>query len=196
LPALRAHHRLYWGRGSELDRGYRRRERSAGADRCAIRPGRIGGCADRFQAPFTETSRTIAPRLRDRIPQSVRAGRRGGLGRLAVILLDTHIWVWRVSQPERLSQRFRELLAAGERGAFGVSVISCWEVAKLVEYGRLKLNDTVLAWIEQALQSPGIELIPHFRPASWLSRPDSLSRFTAIRRISSWWQRRECSAAL
>jgi PIN domain nuclease of toxin-antitoxin system len=33
----------------------------------------------------------------------------------------------------------------------GVSIISCWEVAKLVEYGRLKLPQDVAEWLGVAL---------------------------------------------
>jgi PIN domain nuclease of toxin-antitoxin system len=77
-----------------------------------------------------------------------------------VILLDTHIWVWWVSRPDRLRPRHRELLDFGVDRAFGVSIISCWEVAKLVECGRLKLDRTVGLWIESALAEPGMSLLP------------------------------------
>jgi PIN domain nuclease of toxin-antitoxin system len=80
-----------------------------------------------------------------------------------VILLDTHIWVWWVSRPDRLQPRHRELLERGADRVFGVSVISCWEVAKLVEYGRLKLDRAVGLWIESALAEPGVSLL-HLHP--------------------------------
>ena len=60
-----------------------------------------------------------------------------------MILLDTHIWVWWVAQPDRLQAKHRDLLERGADRVFGVSIISCWEVAKLVEYGRLKLDRQV-----------------------------------------------------
>jgi PIN domain nuclease of toxin-antitoxin system len=41
----------------------------------------------------------------------------------------------------------------------GVSIISCWEVAKLVERGRLELTIPVERWIEQALAYPEVELL-------------------------------------
>jgi PIN domain nuclease of toxin-antitoxin system len=40
---------------------------------------------------------------------------------------------------------------------FGVNIISCWEVAKLVQYGRLKLDRGVGVWIERALAEPGLD---------------------------------------
>ena len=75
-----------------------------------------------------------------------------------MILLDTHIWVWWVSRPERLQRRQRDLLECGTDRIFGVSIISCWEVAKLVQYGRLKLDRTVGLWMEGALAEPGVSL--------------------------------------
>lgn len=35
----------------------------------------------------------------------------------------------------------------------------CWEIAKLVEYGRLTLDRAVLQWLDQALAMPGIEFL-------------------------------------
>ena len=80
-----------------------------------------------------------------------------------MILLDTHIWVWWVSRPDRLQPRHRELLELGPDRVFGVSIISCWEVAKLVEYGRLKLDRSVGPWIESALAEAGVSLL-HLNP--------------------------------
>lgn len=41
----------------------------------------------------------------------------------------------------------------------GVSAISCWEVAKLVELGRLALSVPVDQWLAQALRPP-VVLLP------------------------------------
>jgi len=40
-----------------------------------------------------------------------------------------------------------------------VSAISCWEVAKLVEYNRLTLPCPVDDWMTQALAYPGVRLL-------------------------------------
>ena len=42
----------------------------------------------------------------------------------------------------------------------GVSIISCWEIAKLTEYGRLKLPFPVDEWLRLALAHPGVSLLP------------------------------------
>jgi PIN domain nuclease of toxin-antitoxin system len=62
-----------------------------------------------------------------------------------------------------------------------VSVISCWEVAKLVEYGRLKLTYGVEQWIEEALSFPGISLID-LTPQTRSLQPSFRLLFIAIRR--------------
>lgn len=76
-----------------------------------------------------------------------------------MILLDTHIWIWWVHGDERLDVRLASRLSQEESLGLGVSVISCWEVAKLVEYRRLELPCPVPEWFEQALNYPGICLV-------------------------------------
>lgn len=46
-----------------------------------------------------------------------------------------------------------------EETGMGISIISCWEVAKLVEHNRLNLPSPIEEWIEKALQYPGIRLL-------------------------------------
>lgn len=76
-----------------------------------------------------------------------------------MILLDTHIWIWWVSQRDQLSERLRVELDESEEDSLGVSAISCWEVAKLVELGRLELGRSVESWLQTALAYPSIRLI-------------------------------------
>jgi PIN domain nuclease of toxin-antitoxin system len=58
-----------------------------------------------------------------------------------------------------LSASQRHILQTYEPIGLGVSVISCWEVAKLVERNRLLLNCRVEDWVRQALQYPGVRLL-------------------------------------
>ena len=76
-----------------------------------------------------------------------------------MIVFDTHIWVWWVHGDAQLPQRYQEEIAAQEPHGLGVSIISCWEVAKLVEYGRLVLPVPVEEWIGTALSYPGVRLL-------------------------------------
>jgi PIN domain nuclease of toxin-antitoxin system len=76
-----------------------------------------------------------------------------------MILLDTHIWIWWSENSPRLSARDAALIAANLAGGIAVSVISCWETAKLVSLGRLVLSDPVGDWIDGTLARPGVGLI-------------------------------------
>jgi PIN domain nuclease of toxin-antitoxin system len=58
-----------------------------------------------------------------------------------------------------LTKAQTELITANEADIIGVSAISCWEVAKLVELNRLELSCSVKDWIEQALIYPGVRLL-------------------------------------
>jgi PIN domain nuclease of toxin-antitoxin system len=77
-----------------------------------------------------------------------------------VIVLDTHIWVWWVNGSPQLSASKKQILTSLQADGLGVSAISCWEIAKLVEKGRLTLTVPVGQWIDQALAYPGICLLP------------------------------------
>ena len=56
-----------------------------------------------------------------------------------MIVLDTHIWVWWAHGDKRLTQIQDQIIKDNETDLIGVSAISCWEIAKLVEYNRLEL---------------------------------------------------------
>jgi PIN domain nuclease of toxin-antitoxin system len=77
-----------------------------------------------------------------------------------MIVLDTHIWVWWVNGSAELSARKSQILESRQADGLGVSIISCWEIAKLVEKRRLALAMPVGQWIDQALAYPGICLLP------------------------------------
>jgi PIN domain nuclease of toxin-antitoxin system len=74
-----------------------------------------------------------------------------------VIVADTHAFVWLVAAPDRLSRRARAELDAADEIA--VSAISCWEIAVLVQRGRLEFDREVGAWIRQALALPRINCV-------------------------------------
>ena len=81
-----------------------------------------------------------------------------------MIVLDTHIWVWWIYNDDRLSEKYRHAIQRAEEDGLGLSVISCWEVAKLVEVQKLTLHCPLDEWMNTALSYPGIELLeltPH-----------------------------------
>ena len=76
-----------------------------------------------------------------------------------VIVLDTQAWVWWTNDPNRLSETQRQAISSNEADTIGVSVISCWEIAKLCEYGRLELPVELSEWFDAALAYPGVSLL-------------------------------------
>jgi PIN domain nuclease of toxin-antitoxin system len=82
------------------------------------------------------------------------------VGGKPVIVVDTHIWVWWANQTRALRRRHRDIIDEHAPTGLGVSVVSCWEVAKLVEKGRLKLSKPVSVWIDVALGLPYVVLLP------------------------------------
>lgn len=80
-------------------------------------------------------------------------------------LLDTHAWVWWVTEDRRLSPASRRAIArSGARGALGLSLISVWEVGKKVEKGQLVLDRPAEEWVDEAVNQPGLQLIELTRP--------------------------------
>lgn len=78
-----------------------------------------------------------------------------------MIVLDTHTLIWALEDDERLGPTTRQLIggAAASSGVL-VSAITPWEVALLVEKGRLALGRDAGAWIAAALAVPGVRLAP------------------------------------
>ena len=78
------------------------------------------------------------------------------------ILLDTHVWFWLMSEDRRLmnSKRLNEIQNARVFGQIKVSAISVWEIGLLGSKGRIFFPFTCLEWVHEALNAPGISLVP------------------------------------
>ena len=79
-----------------------------------------------------------------------------------MIVLDTHAWVWWVSDPKRIPQpattHMEGAIEAGE--TLRISSMSTWEVAMLVTCGRLELSVDVDEWIAKAEAVPFFDFVP------------------------------------
>ncbi len=72
------------------------------------------------------------------------------------ILLDTHVWFWlSIGELQALSPRAQRAVTSRPRW---ISAISCWELAKLVERGRLGFTIPTLNWINRSLAENNIRL--------------------------------------
>jgi PIN domain nuclease of toxin-antitoxin system len=80
------------------------------------------------------------------------------VGDRALIVLDTHAWLWWVSEPARLGRSARRVLRDAKR--IGVPAICCLEVAVAAARGRISLDRDPLDWMLEALALRGVELLP------------------------------------
>lgn len=80
-----------------------------------------------------------------------------------MIVLDTHALVWWVSGDDRLSEPGLEAIEterAATDGRLLVSAITAWEIAMLVERGRLVLTMDVDDWLETVASIEGVYFVP------------------------------------
>jgi PIN domain nuclease of toxin-antitoxin system len=74
-------------------------------------------------------------------------------------LLDTHAWVWWVTEDRRLSARAKSRIAASVAGQdLWLSLISLWELAKKVEKKQLVLDRPLDQWLDEAVTRQGLGL--------------------------------------
>jgi PIN domain nuclease of toxin-antitoxin system len=68
------------------------------------------------------------------------------------LLLDTHIWIWIVLEPSRISQQVASQLQ-NTNNELWLSPISIWEVLLLHQKGRILTDIKIDSWISQTLRS-------------------------------------------
>ncbi|MGB2634828.1 MAG: type II toxin-antitoxin system VapC family toxin [Candidatus Acidiferrum sp.] len=64
-------------------------------------------------------------------------------------LLDTHIWLWFVIDPQRLTQNILQELK-GPKNELWLSPISTWEALTLHKKGRVQLLGDLTEWVARA----------------------------------------------
>lgn len=65
------------------------------------------------------------------------------------LLLDTHIWIWSLTQPKQLSPRVhRELRDPANE--IWLSPVSTWEMLLLHSKGRIQLHGNARDWVTEA----------------------------------------------
>jgi PIN domain nuclease of toxin-antitoxin system len=66
-------------------------------------------------------------------------------------LLDTHIWLWSLLEPDRIDDNILEILKNDNNELF-ISPITIWETLILAEKGRIELHPTHEEWISEAIR--------------------------------------------
>jgi PIN domain nuclease of toxin-antitoxin system len=75
------------------------------------------------------------------------------------LLLDTHIWLWSVLEPERLSRRVAKEIQ-DTRNELWLSPISIWELIVLWQKGRILPSQDIEAWVPSALRTLPLQEAP------------------------------------
>jgi PIN domain nuclease of toxin-antitoxin system len=75
------------------------------------------------------------------------------------LLLDTHIWLWSLLDPKRLSRYVTRLLR-DPANEIWLSPISTWELTILVKKGRIILDQPVESWVKKAITAAPLKEAP------------------------------------
>ena len=80
-----------------------------------------------------------------------------------MIILDTHALIWWVNGDERLSLKAKEAIEDElmvDEGQVLVSAISAWEIAMLLDKGRLGLTMDIDEWLTTVSSIEGVSFVP------------------------------------
>jgi PIN domain nuclease of toxin-antitoxin system len=77
------------------------------------------------------------------------------------VVLDTCAWLWLCTAPQKLSRAARDAVKREQaRGGLFVSIFSAWEIAKLVQKGKLTFAMPCRQWIDAAMRVEGVTVHP------------------------------------
>jgi PIN domain nuclease of toxin-antitoxin system len=65
------------------------------------------------------------------------------------LLLDTHIWLWSLHDPNKLGRRVQQELRSPANEIW-LSPISTWEALTLHAKGKIRLQDNLSEWVAEA----------------------------------------------
>ena len=85
------------------------------------------------------------------------------------LLLDTHIWLWSLLEPARLSPKVAAALSNPDTERW-LSPLSVWEALLLIERKRLEVDRAGEAWVREALERAPITEAPVTREVAIASR--------------------------
>lgn len=75
------------------------------------------------------------------------------------LLLDTHVWLWMVAEPERLSRRVRGLLGDADHDVL-LSAAAVWEIGIKYATGKLKLVSPPSTFVPIHIERSGVRPLP------------------------------------
>lgn len=76
-----------------------------------------------------------------------------------MILLDTHVWWWSLTEPENLSDKAMALIRGAKTDKRFIASISIWEFAMMVAKKRIELKISPAKWLSGAIDASGITVL-------------------------------------
>jgi len=76
-----------------------------------------------------------------------------------MILLDTHVWWWCLTEPENLSEKALKVIRHSKADERFISSISIWEFARMAAKNRIELKISPAKWLSRAIDGAGITVI-------------------------------------
>jgi PIN domain nuclease of toxin-antitoxin system len=78
------------------------------------------------------------------------------------LLLDTHVLLWWLDAPGRLSPLQAEEISDAQTGGerLAIAAVTLWEIAKLVEHRRLTFDDPIELVLQHIERHPGLAILP------------------------------------
>ena len=76
-----------------------------------------------------------------------------------MIVLDTHVWWWAVSEPAQLSRKARRLIDKTPPDQRTIASISIWEFAMMVMRNRINLTISPEEWLDYAINNTGLRVL-------------------------------------
>jgi PIN domain nuclease of toxin-antitoxin system len=75
----------------------------------------------------------------------------------AVIVLDTHVLLWLLLEPQRLSSAAAAAIRKSVRtGGLAIASITLWELAMMIALGRITPRGTPEAWVTEVVERSGV----------------------------------------
>ena len=76
-----------------------------------------------------------------------------------MLLLDTHVWWWSLSEPGKLSKRAAHIIKKTSPDQRAIASISIWEFAMMACRKKIEMKISPDEWLSYALDKTGIKVL-------------------------------------
>ena len=76
-----------------------------------------------------------------------------------MLLLDTHVWWWSLTEPEYLSNTAVGMIRRAKPDQRAIASISIWELAMMAAKKRIELKVSISKWLSWAIDNTAIRVV-------------------------------------